>query len=279
MSYLTPVEFERILKRVFYEDDIGRNLDYVGGHRWRTKPYDSGSLTVGPTATVSTISVSGIGHQLGYLFHESNGVEARRAFHEFNIDGQGFQYADRHGYGDVACSFGWGLTTEGWHLNSIRIARWDTVNNVYSVMNHFLPPRMYFRTSWAGRIRNEDPTLSSTQHARLMYNLFVSSRRILCKLPRYDDAGKLRKLAGSKELIHPLVVERLGYFEDEALHPYREFLEDLPNEYDTTLTLPDGTKVKSCSPKKSKIVLSLFVPDDWSFERAIGKIKVEKRLE
>jgi len=141
------------------------------------------------------------------------------------------------------------------------------------------PPRLHFRTSLEGRLRNTHDTLSSTQKSGVCYNLFVSSRRVLCKLPKFIDARALRAKAGSKRLIHPLVVERIGYFEKEEEHPYRDYLADLPNEWDDELTLPDGTVVRSASPKKAKTVLTLIVPEDWTAKKALGKIKVSKVLE
>jgi len=89
----------------------------------------------------------------------------------------------------------------------------------------------------------------------------------------------LRARAGSKDLAHPIAVERLGYFEREEEHPYRDFLAYLPNEWDDELTLPDGTVVRSCSPTKAKTVLTLIVPEDWDAKRALGKIKVSTVLE
>jgi len=126
MSYLTPQEFERILRRVFYEDDIGRNLDYVGGHRFRTRVYDSGDLTVGPGASVSTLSVSGVGFQEGPLSHSSKGIPPGNAFHEFDVDAQGYQPSHHHGYADVNFAQYWGLAGAGWKLNRIYVFTWNT---------------------------------------------------------------------------------------------------------------------------------------------------------
>jgi len=254
------------------------HLAYVGGHRFRTVVYDSGSLTVGAGAWVSTLSISGVGYVQGVVNHRSVGVPAGYAFNEYNVDAQGFMWCWLHGFLDLSNISGWGLGSVGWHLNRIRVHAWDTATNTYEVMNMFLPRRMNFRSSLEGRLGNTHPTDSSTQVSRITYELFVSSKRILCKLPKFIDARALRAKAGSKELAYPLVVESLGYFEKEEEHPYRDHLADIPNEWDDELTLPDGTKVRSASPKKAKTVLTLIVPEDWKVERALGKIKVEKVL-
>jgi len=279
MSYLTPVEFERILRRVFYEDDIGRNLDYVGGHRFRQKLYNSGSLTVGPATAVSTLSVSGVGFQSGFLRHYSAGVAPTKTFHKFNVDGEGLQYAHRHSFVDVNIAYLSGLTAAGWHIGRVWIKTWDTAANKYDVRCLFLGPLLRFRTSLAGQLYNADTVTSATMVGEISYCLFVSTKRVLCKLPKFIDAPLLRAKAGSKQMIHPLVVESLGYFEDEEEHPYRDYLADIPNEWDTEITLPDGTKSRGASPAKAKVVLSLFVPEDWTAKKALGKIKVSKVLE
>jgi len=278
MSYLTPEELQRILKRVFYEDDIGRNLDYVGGHRWRTMVYESGSVTVGPGASVTTLSVSGIGYQRGWIYQESDGIPAAYARHEFNVDGQGYKLAGRHGFMDIGFANWTEVTAKGWYANRVFVKCWDTAVNKYELANYFVPRTLDFRTSLAARLRNTHPTDSSTQTGHITYSLFVSSKRILCKLPKFIDAPELRKKAGSRDLAHPIVVERLGYFEKEEEHPYRDYLADLPNEWDTERTLPDGTVVRGASPAKAKTVLTLIVPEDWDAKRALGKIKPEKVL-
>jgi len=255
------------------------NLPFVGGHRWRHKVYFSGALTVGAATSITTLSVSGIGFQLGQLYHYSSGIPNSNAFTEFSIDGLGYRSSESHGYFDIGYLGVYGLGSVGWHLNRIRVHQWDTVNNVYSVLNYFLPPRMYFRSYLSNRLRNSHPTDPSTQDVNIAYNLFVSSKRILCKLPRFIDAGTLRKKAGSKQSIHPLVVELLGYFEKEEEHPYGDYLADIPNEWDVETTLPDGSIVRSASPAKAKTVLTLIVPEDWTTKKALGKIKVSKVLE
>jgi len=254
------------------------NLAHVGGHRWRHTVYTSGSLTVGPATYVDTLSVSGIGYQIGLLYHYSSGVPPYQPHQRFNVDGQGYLPADWHGTLDVSVANGTGLASVGWHLNRIYVSTWDTAAHKYAVYNQFLPPRVCFRTSLAARLINDDATYSSTQMGVVGYNLVGSSKRILCKLPKVIDARALRARAGSKRLIHPLVVESLGYFEKEEEHPYRDHLADIPNEWDDELTLPDGTKVRSASPKKAKTVLTLIVPEDWTTEKALGKIKPEKVL-
>jgi len=253
-------------------------LAYVGGHRWGTRTHYSGDVTVGPGATVVTFSVSGIGYQRGLLYHYSAGIPPYNARLRYSVDGGGIPPSTWHGYFDIDEGNYHGLGSVGWHLNRLRVSVWDTATHTYTMFNVFHPEILYFRTSLAGQLENTHATDSSTQKHLICYNLFVSSKRILCKLPRYVSATELRKKAGSKRLKHPIIVERIGYFEDETEHPYRDFLTDLPNEWDTEITLKDGTKVKSCSPKKAKVVLSLFVPEDWSAKKALGKIKPEKVL-
>jgi len=255
------------------------NLSFVGGHRWRTIYYSSGGLTVGPGASVEFLSVSGVGYQQDFLEHYSSGVPSIRARLNINVDGQGYKDIDSYGLIDCFYATEFGLGAVAWYLNRIRVQKWDTTNNVYDVRNFAWQRHLFFRTSIAFRLRNTDATLSSTQVGEVTYNLFVSSKRILCKLPKFIDARALRKKAGSKRLIHPLVVERLGYFEVEEEHPYRDHLADLPNEWDDELTLPDGTVVRSASPAKAKTVLTLIVPEDWTAKKALGKIKVSKVLE
>jgi len=254
-------------------------LAYVGGHRFSTKKYDSGSLTVGPGATVPTLSVSGIGIYLCNS-HYSSGVGPDRATAYVKCDGVniGADYGWIYGIGGA---YWYGMGSVGWHINKVYVNTWNTAANVYEVWSMAFHVPFHFRTSGGGKLVNWDGTLSSTQRQRVGYLLFVASRRVLCKLPKFVDAMVLRGKSGIKRFPqYPIIVERLGYFEKvEEEHPYRDHLADLPNEWDDELTLPDGTKVKSASPKKAKTVLTLIVPEDWDVKRALGKIKVDKVLE
>jgi len=296
MSYLTPEELIRLLKRVFYVDADGRvyariavddvglakeatlaHVTYTGAHRLKLVRYYSGSVTVSPATTVSTLSVSGIGRFHYFMRHYSSGVPAGNAELQTRFDAS-IGWEAQASWGISAFNY-FGLTATGFHFDGVlRTHRWDTVNHVYwtEVYNRTFP--IPFRLELLQQLYNSHATDTATMSHVTYYSVFTASRHIVVKLPKWVDAPALREKSGVKELMYPLVVHRLGYFEDEALHPYREYLEDLPNRWDKERTLPDGTVIRGASERIQNFVAEVYAPEEVPKEKALGRIKPVKIL-
>jgi len=107
----------------------------------------------------------------------------------------------------------------------------------------------------------------------------VATKRILLKLPRFIEASDIKKRSGVSELRDcPIVVQRLGYFEDEDEHPYRDWLTDLPNEWDHKFTPPGLAPIRGATERKQKFVCELYAPENYTIEKALGKVKPSKVL-
>jgi len=297
MSYIPPKEWERLLSRVFNIDtdkklrvgidkwggtaqtgfDFEDHIPFIAAHRFKTIRYLSGEVTVTAGSYTTTLSVTGIGY-MGTLecAHKSTGIGASKASHTMLVDGGAEEsFIDFGNLAQVSAIKATGLDTVGWHLNKVYVWTWDTVNDIYYV-SALWQGKLQFRTSLECRLRNYD-TVDSTQKDMIDYSLFTSSKRIVIKLPRWIGAKKLRE---KTEIPHycPIVVQRLGYFENEEEHPYREWLSDLPNRWDYELTLRDGRKVRSATESAQQFVAELYCPEEMTTKKALGKIKPLKVL-
>jgi len=318
MSYIPPKEWQRLLKRVFAIDAdrrllIGIDLDnvglakdatltstlsrnvaqwggatqtgfdfedhipYTGAHRFKTEFHSSGATTVAAATIVTTLSVTGIGRiPTTQWRHRSVGVAPGKAHLLLNIDAEGLMW-DFCPWSVALCQVR-GLNSVGWHLNKLYVETWDTVNNDYMVNMPYARPNM-FRSSVDVAFRNYDTAIDATMYTRLVYAIFSSSKRILVKLPRWIDALALRKKSGIARLKGcPISVVRLGYFEDEEEHPYRDWLDDLPNKWDDERVLPDGRRIRSATEKVQNFVAEIYAPEEMTVDQALGEIKPLKVL-
>jgi len=319
MSYIPPKEWERLLKRVFEIDtdkklrtgidkwggttqtgfDFEDHVPYIGAQRLEWKSASSGNISMGPGTTYVYVNVSGLGRLIDLPSHYSSGVSPVRAPHESLCDGK---YESNARMPDVYFCNYFGFTSVGNYTfgsKFVRVWTWDTVNDVYDARHHYCPAFTPFRSTLVVRLRNLDGTLTATMRGSTYYALFSASKRIVIKLPQWIGARKLREKTAIPRYC-PITVVRLGYFEIEEEHPYREYLADLPNRWDYEMSLKDldafkshvagretpydlaiierGGIIRSATERVQQFVAEIYGPEDWSRKRILGKIKPVKVL-
>jgi len=256
---------------------ISPHIPYIAAHRFRTIGAESGTVPVGAGATVTWSSFSGLGEVPFVIDHESTGIPPADAFNYIWI-GIYRSYLDYRGAVDVSRANMFGFTATGWYQNRVFVKDWDTVNNVFNVFSIYGLKQAPFRSLLEVKFVNA-ATVGATMFSRFTHSFFVSSKRIIMKLPTFTNALDLRKKSGIRGLTGcPILVRRLGYFEIEEEHPYREFLRDLPNRYDSETVIAGYPPFRSASEAAQNFVAELYCPEEWSAERAIGRIKPAKVL-
>jgi len=278
--------------------DFEDHIPFIAAHRFKTIRYVSGEVTVTAGSYTTTLSVTGIGY-MGTLecAHKSTGIGAGNASHTMLVDGGAEEsFIDFGNLAQVSAIKATGLDTVGWHLNKVYVWTWDTVNNIYRV-SALWQGKLQFRTSLECRLRNYD-TVDSTQKDTIDYSLFTSSKRIVIKLPRFVGAVELRQMIPIRR--HPIIVQRLGYFDVEERHPYYEYLSDLPNRWDREIRCknlekfkahiagresPDdlaiierGGIVRSATERVQNFVAEIYGPENWTADEILGRIKPTKVL-
>jgi len=249
--------------------------NFLGGFRLQNRIGSSGAISVLPATVTTWLSVSGRGLLLIDQRNKSQGIPATDAKFENILDGAHdvlVRFLDID-YADM-----FGLTTVGTiYFNKSFIYTWDTVNHVYEIYNLSNVQPAFFRSSLVERFRNTNATLTATMYEDCQYSLFLSTKQMLVKLAKPIFAEVL------KRSLHPSVestiVQRIGYFEIEDEHPFREYLAQLPNIADDTLVLKDGREVKSRKAKTAHTVAIISDPDELSYKQALGKMAKLEGLE
>jgi len=279
--------------------DFEGHVPFIGAHRLRGEVVASGSVTVLAGTTLTWLSVSGIG-RFFVAKHASVGVVASKAQQRPWIVGDEVFRIECRPIDVISAHF-LRMRSVGWYINSVYVYTWDTVNNNYSVMDHMVGKSYPYRDTLDVVFTNFDTTTNATMVGRVVYSLFSASKRILVKLPRWNDALALRKESGVARLKGcPIVVYRLGYYEIEEEHPYREWLDDLPNKWDRELPIeklsdfeahiagrerPEdlaiierGGIIRSATEEVQNFVAEIYAPDEMTVDQALGKIKPVKVL-
>lgn len=211
------------------QDIYSQLYSYLGGHRFQNKYVLSGNVTVPAGSTVTWLNVAGLGYFMFHFNHYSSGIPPGYAFHKMLCDDE---YDLLVRLPDIYFANFLGCTTVGNYSaghKAFRVAQWDTVNHVYEVKHFACASKTPFRTSFKAQFNNTS-SADATMFATLQYCIFVSSKKTIFKLPQTVDPVFLkRKMASEKMDVSAIVVQLLGYFEDETEHPYRQFLQHLPN--------------------------------------------------
>ncbi|MHC1600508.1 MAG: hypothetical protein ACXQS5_06800 [Candidatus Methanospirareceae archaeon] len=257
--------------------DWSADFQYIGGHRFKHCRYESGLVEVGPKTTLDVLSVSGTGFAVLMAEHDSYNVPMFNAEAYVLCDGCS---SDLIRIPDVHWAWELGFTSVGNYqmgAKFVYVERWDETNDWYSIYQFCNALPVHFLNSLHGQLKNTNSSLYASMWQTIEYSLFVSSKRLVVKLPQFVSAKVLRRFSGVKRL-YPIEVKRIGYFEDETEHPYREFLKDLPNKWDREVKLSDGRKVRSATPKAQSFVLEIYGPENWKAEKIMNKIKYDKIL-
>jgi len=234
-------------------------------------------IALAPGETVDWLSVSGIG-EIRLIFRiYCAGIPAGDSDQENLLDGYSARGAQCCDIGD--CDF-YGFTDSGTvYANRLYVLYWNTVKDIYEIryLNVYFPET--YPQSHVERFRNAHDVSTAYMLENVQYALLASSSRALLKLKEWIDASTLRELSGVKDLRHPVIAHRLGYFEDEERHPYRDFLTDLPNLWDHEYAPePPPPPIRGASSRVQNFVCELHYPTNWSVERALGHIKPDKIL-
>jgi len=260
--------------KVATEATLANVYNALGKPRLELKYYHSGYITVdaGTSSTVFSLSGSGLLEDVYEIY--SSGIAPDKSSQRVHLDGNDISWkfyldifaAERNGYN----------TTGNYNVGNftLRVHGWNTTSNVYTVRHLFYIMRLPFKNTLEIVFINDD-TVSATMGIQIFYSLFAASKRLVLKMRGWKDPKAVRKALGLGPE-HPVIIQRLGYYETEEEHPYREFLKDFPIRSDYELELKDGTKVKACTPKSHHIVAEVFVPENWSNEKVLDLIKPYK---
>lgn len=241
---------------------------YLGAFRFSNRFASSGSVTVGAGATVNWLSVSGYGVLLSDWYVYSSGIPPNNSFQVNLLDNNNDILLRTP---DIYHANALGFTTAGnYSIGSkgFKVTVWDTTNNVYELYHLAEPMQVYFRSSLIEQFYNSHATASATMREIVQYAIFVSSKRMLLKLNRWIDADALKRLMN----VENVSVHRLGYFENELEHPYREFLAQLPNVSDFQIPLKTLPPVKSRKAKTCPVVVEAFFKGKMDYKQALGRL-------
>jgi len=210
---------------------------------WSTRIRLSGLINVPARSQVEWLSVAGEGFIHGVTAHKVLGIPADRGYFQANIDGTGWSHD--YIFPSIAGLDGVGIKSVGTFLSGIVITLWDRTGRRFWYHRIDLP-KSYFRSSVAFRyVNNFDE--DSRQGGAIMVTLSVASRMVLCELRRYVRAtwisDSLRELSNPEPLL-PVVVQRLGVFEDGEECPYNEYVARLTYGVIAEIYVPDDVDVR-----------------------------------
>jgi len=230
--------------------DWSADFQYIGTHRHLMRRPTSGWTDVPPKTHVYWLDVSGRGVVWNCMTRNIAGDIPPSDWYTFEIcDGQ----AERDMPSRVPVRFQEaGITTEGMHTFGEEwayIIKWTTVAPYaqYIVQS---PHKYPFGSRLHCGFRNTNATYTLTAYHEVYHEILTSSKRFLCIADRWISAEEVRKRMEERLITHPIIVQRVGYFDDVIIdrHPYPDFIKEFKQrkgEFDVIIELFTDERVQA----------------------------------
>jgi len=250
--------------------DLYNNLQYLGGHRFQSKSYDSGLVTLSKDTTSTLTSVSGLGIYWNMFYTYLGEVSYADAIFQTYCDDVRALTGESGEYVDPARVVAWGFDSVGLHSHgkyALRVLTWDTGTNRYEVVGHDRPP-VYFRNSLEVKVTNLNSTTDAEVTVGIHYYLFVTSKQALLALDPskgHVHAKVLKKMLDKR--VSAVEVHTMGQFEKEEEIPRGEFI-GTEKEYHLT----------ELARRKPLTYVIITYPENVELEKVLGRFKPKKIL-